>query len=47
MTKHLDELVDACLTGDGKPKEPTVGAISKARAYLTPDCKHAYSKKIR
>lgn len=45
MTKHLDELVDACLTADGKTKEPTAGAISKARGYLTPDCKHAYSQK--
>jgi len=47
MTRQLDELVDACLTEDGKPKEPTVGAISNARGYLTPACKHAYPKKVR
>lgn len=44
MNRALDELVDACLGDDGKPKAPDRGALMRARAMLQPACKHTLQK---
>lgn len=45
LSLAFDNFIDACLNDDGKAQAPTNVDIAKARAYLPPYCKHAYSKK--
>lgn len=44
LSQALNDLVDACIGEDGKPKSPERGALMKARAMLPPACKHAMKK---
>lgn len=44
MSNALNELIKEC-KDDGKPKQPSYGAIMKASGYLPPYCSEALSKK--
>jgi hypothetical protein len=44
VSAALDELVGACLDGDGKPMAPDRGALMRARSMLPPTCEHALKK---
>jgi len=47
MSNALNELIKECKDNDGKPKEPTYGAIMKASGFLPPYCSEALSKRSR
>jgi hypothetical protein len=47
LSEAFDRFVGACLDESGNPRMPSQQDIAKARAYLPPYCKHAYTKKPR
>lgn len=44
LSEAFDAFVSACIDESGKPKAPTQQALAKAKGYLPPYCKNAYSK---
>lgn len=46
LSLAFNDFLNECLE-DGKPKLPTMRAISKARAYLPPYCSLSYKKETK
>ncbi len=46
MSHALDDLVEACLDANGKPKAPDRAALMRARSMLPPSCKFAFRKEF-
>ncbi len=44
LSARFDMFIDECMV-DGKPVQPSMGAVMKARSFLPPDYKHAYTKR--
>jgi len=44
LSESFDEFICECVDKDGKPKQPTMQAIMKAKGYLPPYCAHAFKK---
>ena len=44
LSLAFDHFISECME-DGKPRQPTMQALMRARGYLPPYCVHAYKKK--
>lgn len=47
MSKAFNEFIGKCLDAEGKPKQPTIQAMMKARGHLPPYCDKALSRRMR
>ena len=45
ISEAFDEFVGACTDDRGQPKQPDINHLMKAKGYLPPYCKNAFSKK--
>ena len=47
LSQSLDNLVEACVDLNNKPKAPTLKALAQARACLPPYCENAFKSKVK
>ena len=44
LSEAFDEFIGACLDESGNPRQPTIQALMKAKAYLPTYCRNSFKR---